>query len=156
MSASSGPADFPALVGKKLGPSAWFRITQAQVDRFADTTGDHQFIHVDRDRARRSPFGGTVAHGFLTLSLIPQLTAGLGVGADDVALAVNYGADRVRFLQPVRVGGRVRAYLEYLEAEEKRPGEWLVKYRVTVEIEDEAKPAMVADLLALYLVRKDK
>ena len=156
MSASSGPADFPALVGTKLGPSAWFRITQGQVDRFADTTGDQQFIHVDRERARRSPFGGTVAHGFLTLSLIPQLTAGLGVGADDVALAINYGADRVRFLQPVRVGSRVRAYLEYLEAEERRPGEWLVKYRVTVEIEDEAKPAMVADLLALYLVKKDE
>lgn len=125
------------------------------MDAFADTTGDRQFIHVDSERAARTPFGGTVAHGFLTLALVPGMTTDLGVSADDVLLAINYGADRIRFLQPVRVGSRIRAYLEYLAAEEKRAGEWLVKYRVTVEIEGESRPAMVADLLAMYIVNKD-
>lgn len=145
-------AGLPELVGSDLEPSAWMRITQERVDRFADATEDHQFIHVDPARAASTPFGGTVAHGFLTLSLLPHLTAGGGPEVDSLLMVINYGSDRVRFLEPVRVGDRVRVRQTILEAAMRRPGQWLVKTRATVDIEGREKPALIADLLTLYVV----
>ena len=145
-------ADLAGLAGRESDPSSWFEITQDRVDRFADATNDHQFIHVDPERAAQTPLGGTVAHGFLTLSLIPFLTAEVADSIEGLAMALNYGSDKVRFLQPVRVGSRVRARQKYLSVEEKRPGQWLVITRVTIEIEGEERPVLIADTLALYFL----
>jgi acyl dehydratase len=146
-------ADLAGLAGRELPPSSWFEITQERVDRFAQATNDHQFIHVDPQRAAQTPLGGTVAHGYLCLSLIPFLTAETADTVDGLAMALNYGCDRVRFLHPVRVGSRVRARQKYLKVEEKRPGQWLISNRVTIEIEGEERPALIADTLALYFIR---
>jgi acyl dehydratase len=145
-------SELPSRVGLELEPSSWLEISQARVDAFADATNDHQFIHVDPERAARTPFGGTIAHGFLTLSLLPCLTAETAPEIEGLALVVNYGADKLRFLQPVRVGSRIRARQQCLEASEKRPGQWLVRNLVTIEIENEAKPALVAETLTLFFV----
>jgi acyl dehydratase len=144
--------DLPALVGQEHGPSSWFDITQDRVNLFADATNDHQFIHVDEAQAAQTPFGGTIAHGFLTLSLIPFLTAEIAPAFEGLVMGINYGTDKVRFLQPVRVGSRVRARQKYLEVTEKNPGQWLIKSRVTVEIEGQAKPALVAETLAIFVI----
>jgi acyl dehydratase len=144
--------DLSSRVGQELEPSSWMEISQERVDRFADATNDHQFIHVDRERAAQSSFGGTIAHGFLTLSLLPFLTAEQAPEIEGLAMCINYGIDKLRFLQPVRVGSRIRARQQYLEASEKRPGQWLVRTLVTVEIENETKPALVAEILALFFV----
>ena len=141
-----------SLVGQEPGPSSWFEITQDRVNRFADATNDHQFIHVDLDQAARTPFGGTIAHGYLTLSLIPFLTAERSPAFEGLVMAINYGSDKVRFLQPVRVGSRVRSHQKYLEVLERSPGQWLIKTRVTIEIENEAKPALIAETLALFIL----
>ena len=146
-------SDLPALVGKEFGPSAWFGIDQARVEAFAEATCDHQFIHVDPERAAATPFGGTIAHGYLTLSLLPHLGAGSAPEIEGLAMALNYGLDRVRFIQPVRVGSRLRARQACLEVTQKQPGQWLVKYRVTVEIENQEKPALVAETLVLYILQ---
>ena len=143
----------PLLVGRTFGPSPWLKIDQERIDRFADATDDHQYIHVDPERAAATPFGRTIAHGFLTLSLIPRLTSSSGPVIEGLVMGINYGSDKVRFLQPVRSGSRIRASQECLEAVQKTSGQWLVKYRITVEIEDEAKPALVAETLVLYVVR---
>jgi acyl dehydratase len=145
--------DLPALVGQERGPSSWFDITQDRVNLFADATNDHQFIHVDEAQAAQTPFGGTIAHGFLTLSLIPFLTAEMAPAVEGLVMGINYGTDKVRFLQPVRVGSRVRARQKYLEVTEKNPGQWLIKSRVTVEIEGQAKPALVAETLAIFVIK---
>ncbi|RPH97373.1 MAG: MaoC family dehydratase [Lysobacterales bacterium] len=144
--------ELPSKVGQELEPSSWLEISQERVDRFADATDDHQFIHVDPERAARTPFGGTIAHGFLTLSLLPRLTAEKAPAIEGAVMGLNYGADKLRFMQPVRVGSRIRARQQYLEATEKRPGQWLLRMLVTVEIEHEAKPALVAETLAMFYV----
>ena len=136
-------------VGQDLGCSAWFELSQERINRFADVTEDHQFIHVDEERARHTPFGGTVAHGFLTLSMLTHLTEDCGLVPENVVMGVNYGCDKVRFLQPVRAGQRVRARVKPLSAIERGPGQHLIKSEITVEIEDEAKPALVAEWIAL-------
>jgi len=145
--------DLPALVGQEREPSSWFEITQDRVNRFADATNDHQFIHVDEAQAAQTPFGGTIAHGFLTLSLIPFLTAEKAPAFEGLVMGINYGTDKVRFLQPVRVGSRVRARQQYLEVTEKNPGQWLIKTLVTIEIEGQAKPALVAETLAIFVIK---
>jgi acyl dehydratase len=145
-------SELPVRVGHELEPSSWLEISQERVGRFADATNDHQFIHVDPERAARTPFGGTIAHGFLTLSLLPFLTAEKAPAIENLVMAINYGADKLRFVQPVRVGSRIRARQQYLEATEKRPGQWLLRTLVTVEIEHEAKPALVVETLALFFV----
>jgi len=145
-------AELPALVGKELGPSPWLEITQERVNQFADATGDHQFIHVDPTRAAATPFGGTIAHGFLTLSLIPMLTAPSAVQVEGLTMSVNYGSDKVRFLQPVRVGAHIRSRQQLLEVTSKGPGQYLLRFLVTIEIKESAKPALVAEALALYFV----
>jgi acyl dehydratase len=147
-------SDLPTLVGQESEPSAWFEITQDRVNLFADATNDHQFIHVDEARAARTPFGGTIAHGFLTLSLIPFLTAEKTPAIEGLVMGINYGTDKVRFLQPVRVGSRVRAHQKYLEVKEKNPGQWLIKTLVTIEIENQAKPALIAETLAIFVIQQ--
>ena len=141
-------------VGKEVGKSDWLEISQEQVNQFADTTHDHQFIHIDQARAEKeTPFGGTIAHGFLTLSLLSHLSVQADtVNIRDARMKINYGLDKVRFLNPVRVGKRIRARFELVSAEEKRTGQYLIKHRATVEIEGEDKPAMIADWLGLSIL----
>ena len=140
------------FVGQALGTSAWMTIDQDRIDAFAACTEDHQWIHVDRERAgRESPFGTTIAHGFLTLSLLPALRQNLGLMPEGVVVALNYGLDRVRFLTPVPAGARVRVHVVMREVTEKGPGRKLVKTENTVEIEGEEKPALVAETLALLI-----
>ena len=139
-------------IGKELGHSDWLTVDQERVDRFADCTGDHQFIHVDPERARETPFGGTIAHGFLSLSLMPMLMEGLMVTPAGTRMGVNYGLDSLWFIQPVRVGSRVRLALTLLDAYEKNPGQWLLKGRAVMEIEGAEKPAYVAETLALCIL----
>ena len=146
-------ADLPALPGLEIAPSSWFEISQERVNRFADATDDHQFIHVDPEKAAQTPFKGTIAHGYLTLSLVPFLTGENFPRIEGLLMGINYGSDKVRFLQPVRVGSRVRARQEILDATEKKAGQWLIKSRVTVEIENESKPALMAETLALFIVQ---
>ena len=153
MSGAVPASDLPSLVGTELGVSDWFEIDQDRVNAFADATLDHQFIHVDEAAAAATPFGGTIAHGFLTLSLLPLFLQDISPKVEGALFAMNYGTDKVRFLQPVKVGSRVRARNTLAAAEEKRPGQWLIKQAVTMEIEGEDKPAMVAELLAMIFVQ---
>lgn len=145
--------ELPALIGTELGVTDWLQIDQDRVNAFADATLDHQFIHVDPERAAATPFGGTIAHGFLTLSLLPFFLETASPQIEGTVMAINYGSDKVRFLQPVKVGSRVRARTTLAAAEEKRPGQWLVKQAITIDIEDEQKPALVAEMLMLYFVQ---
>ena len=146
------PADIPGLLGVDLDPSAWIEITQDRVNEYADATNDHQFIHVDLEEAKESPFGGTIAHGFLTLSLLTFLLSEHLVVPEDTAVTLNYGSDKVRFLKPVAVGQRIRAKQQLLEANEKKPGQWLMKMNVTIEIEAEETPALIAEILFMHIV----
>ena len=142
-----------SLIGSELGVSGWIRIEQARIDAFADTTEDHQFIHVDPGRAAQTPFGGTIAHGFLTLSLLPRFMADIGGGMEDAVMGLNYGFDKIRFLAPVKVNSRVRARAKLLDAQEKAPKQFLIKQEITVEIENESKPALVGEWLTMVMVR---
>jgi acyl dehydratase len=140
-------------VGRELPPSDWLTIDQERINAFADATLDHQFIHVDAARAATTSFGGTIAHGYLTMSLISYFAGQCGVRPDRSTMAINYGSDKVRFLQPVRVGGRIRARAMLQDVQEKGSGQILLKTRFTVEIEGEQKPAMVADILSLFIAQ---
>ena len=139
-------------IGEPLGVSEWFLIDQARVNDFADVTLDHQFLHVDPERARTTPFGGTIAHGFLTLSMIVHLCLSFIPKLTDTKLVVNYGFDKVRFSAPVRVGKRIRARAKLSGVEERKPGNVIVKVDVTIEIENEDKPALVAEWLSMHVV----
>ena len=141
------------LVGTELGKSDWFLIDQARIDKFADVTEDHQFIHVDPQRAASSPFGGTIAHGMLTLSMIVHLCEDFAPDIDGLQMVINYGFDKVRFAAPVKVGKRIRAVAKLIEAKE-RGGQLIVKTKVTIEIEGEQKPALVAEWLTMHVVGK--
>ena len=136
-------------VGEDLGPSDWLEVTQERVDAFADATGDHQWIHVDVDRASKGPFGGTIAHGYLTLSLIPRFAPEL-FEISTPGARLNYGVNRVRFPSPVRVGSRIRATARIVEVSDVPAGRQLLT-RYTVEIEGEPKPACVAETVVLLL-----
>lgn len=136
-------------LGSPIGVSPWIVVTQGDIDAFAAVTGDHQFIHVDPEAAAKTPFGGTIAHGFLTLSLLSQMAAGVMLLPETTRMVVNYGFDKVRFLAPVRSGKRVRGHFTLAGIEEKRPGEWQLIHSVTVEIEGEDKPALQADWIGL-------
>ena len=139
-------------VGKQLGRSAWLKIDQQRLNLFAEATGDFQFIHVDPEKAAKTPFGGTIAHGFLTLSLIPVLMEDILVLPQGLKMVVNYGLDSVRFIQPVKVDSQVRLKVDLAEVTEKKPGQWLLKAIATLEIEGEAKPAYIAESLSLCFV----
>ena len=144
--------DIRARLGEEVGISSWLTIDQARIDAFADATEDRQFIHVDPAAAAKTPFGGTIAHGFLSLSLLSRMGAEAMLVPDGVRMAINYGLDRVRFLAPVRSGARVRGRFSLDSLEEKAPGQLLMRHTVTVEIEGEDKPALTAVWLALMFV----
>lgn len=141
-----------ARVGEEVGVSDWILIDQASIDAFAEVTQDHQFIHVDPEAAVRTPFGGTVAHGFLTLSLLSRMAADAMLRPEQVKMGVNYGFEKVRFLAPVRSGKRVRGRFVLTRFEEKRPGQYQFVHNVTVEIEGEEKPALIADWIGMLFV----
>ena len=144
--------DMPGRVGQEV-VSDWVEVTQEMIDKFADATGDHQFIHVNPQMAAMTPFGGTIAHGFLTLSLMPLLSSKTEQPTiEGVKMGVNYGGNKVRFLQPVRSGKRVRGRFKLLSFEEKRPGQWQQTNEFTVEIEGEDKPAMIAEWISQIFV----
>ena len=145
-------ATISEFVGRELGVSDWIEIGQERIDQFAECTGDRQWIHVDRERAaKESPYGGTIAHGFLCLSLIAITQFDLGIASPDTGQVLNYGLDRVRFMAPVKAGARVRNRVELLTAETKGPGRVLIKTRNTIAIEGEDKPALVAELLTMLI-----
>ena len=136
-------------VGEVVGTSSWIEISQADIDTFAEVTGDRQFIHVDPEAAARTPFGGTIAHGFLTLSLLSRMADGAILVPDTSRMVVNYGFEKVRFIAPVRSGKRVRGHFTLAAVEEKKPGQWQFLHAVTVEIEGEDRPALQADWIGL-------
>lgn len=141
--------DLRALVGKELGVSGWHELGQTRVSEFAEVTEDFQFIHLDAERAAETPFGGTVAHGFLVVSMLSvMLYEALGE-IDDAGMSTNYGFDSLRFLAPVRTGSRIRARFVLGECTERKPGQWKLVLRTTVEIENQDTPALVADWVVL-------
>lgn len=145
-------ADMAALVGTDLGVSNWIEVDQTMIDLFAECTGDRQWIHIDVDRARReSPFGAPVAHGYLTLSLIPVMAYEIGAAPEGVAASINYGLDKVRFLTPVKVGSRIRLHAHLLSFERKGPGQYLMKQRQTIDIEGGDRPALIAETLTMLV-----
>jgi acyl dehydratase len=141
--------DIRARVGSEIGASDWIMVDQHRIDQFAETTEDRQFIHVDPEAAARTPFGGTIAHGFLSLSLLSRMAADVMQVPDTTRMAVNYGLDRVRFIAPVRSGSRVRGRFILDAVEDKAPGQLLLRHNVTVEIEGFDKPALTALWLGL-------
>ncbi|MZR61596.1 MaoC family dehydratase [Alcanivorax sp. DP30] len=147
-------ASLAEYVGKELGASEWFEINQDRINAFADATLDHQFIHVDPEQAKSTPFGSTIAHGYLTLSLLPYLQSTIDgfLMPKGMKMAMNYGFDKLRFMAPVKVGKRVRAVATLMDATEKREGQWLLKFAFNVEIEGEDKPALAAEWLLMYFV----
>jgi acyl dehydratase len=144
--------EIKSRIGDEVGVSTWIEVDQARIDAFADATEDGQFIHVDPEAAAQTPFGGTIAHGFLSLSLLSRMGAEAMLVPDCMKMAVNYGLERVRFLAPVRSRKRVRGRFTLDSVEEKVPGQILLKHQVTVEIEDEDKPALSATWLTLLFV----
>ena len=144
--------DIRSRVGDEVGVSSWLTVDQARIDAFADTTEDRQFIHVDPEAAAQTPFGGTVAHGFLSLSMLSRMAAEAMLIPDSVTMAVNYGLDRVRFIAPVKSGQRIRGRFVLDSIEEKAPGQLLLRHSVTVEIEGVDKPALTAQWLGLLFI----
>ncbi|MBT4518569.1 MAG: MaoC family dehydratase [Halieaceae bacterium] len=143
--------EMTSVVGTKFEPGEWLEITQDQINVFADCTEDHQFIHVDQEAAAKGPFGATIAHGFLTLSLLTKLVEGNGIYPEGIVMGLNYGFDKVRFLAPVRSGKRVRAHIEIAGVDQKDDNRFLVKQAITVEIEGEDKPALIAEWLSMVI-----
>ncbi len=143
--------EMTSAVGTKFEPSAWIEITQDRINNFADCTEDHQFIHVDEEAAAQTPFGSTIAHGLLTLSLLPKMIEGQGVIPENLVMGLNYGFDKVRFLAPVRVGKRVRGNIEVLSVDQKDDNRFLIKQGISVEIEGEETPALVAEWLNMMV-----
>lgn len=144
--------DIRARVGQEVGTSSWLAVEQARIDAFAEATEDRQFIHTDPTAAAQTPFGGTIAHGFLSLSLLSRMGAEAMLIPEGVRMAVNYGLDRVRFLAPVKSGKRVRGRFTLDSVEQKAPGQVLMRHTVTVEIEGEEKPALTAQWLGLIFI----
>ena len=143
------PAELAASVGKHLGHSEWMQVTQERIQLFADATDDHQWIHVDPARAAQGPFGAPIAHGYLTLSLVNRFLPEI-VEVRGISMGVNYGADRIRFPAPVKVGARIRGGAELVEAERTKDGGVQAKIRVTVEIEGGERPGCVVDTISRY------
>ena len=146
------PDELQSLIGHEVGVSKWFEITQARIDAFADATEDWQFIHVDPEAAKATPFGGTIAHGFLTLSLASAMSYDAVKPLEGVVMGVNYGFDKLRFLAPVPAGSKVRGRFKLLSAEDKGGGRWLLKHELTIEIDGAEKPALIAEWLGMQVV----
>lgn len=148
------PNQLQNFIGKEVGVTDWIEIDQQRINQFADATGDHQYIHIDPVRAAQTPFGSTIAHGFLTLSMMSMLSAkNGGVKLDNAVMGINYGLDKVRFINPVKVGQKIRARFQLVSAEEKKPKHYLMKHNVTVEIDGEEKPALIAEWLGMTVVK---
>jgi acyl dehydratase len=145
-------AEIRARIGEEVGVSSWLTVDQARIDAFAEATEDRQFIHVDPAAAAQTPFGGTIAHGFLSLSLLSRMGAEAMLLPEGLKVAINYGFDCVRFLAPVRSGARVRGRFKLDSVEEKAPGQLLMRHKVTVEIEGQDKPALTAEWLGLMII----
>tara|TARA_R110000824_G_scaffold256634_1_gene445659 strand:+ start:17032 stop:17484 length:453 start_codon:yes stop_codon:yes gene_type:complete len=146
------PSELESWKGKEVGVSDWIEVGQDRINTFADCTEDHQFIHIDEEKAKATPFGGTIAHGLLTLSLLPKLSAGTTLGLEGTVMGINYGFDKVRFLNPVRAGSKVRGRHTLDDAVEKQPGRWLLTYNVVVEIDGIETPALIATSLVMIVV----
>ncbi|NNC36199.1 MAG: MaoC family dehydratase [Acidimicrobiales bacterium] len=146
------PADLPNMVGTEVGLSDWVALEQERINTFADVTEDHQFIHINEEAAKMTPFGGTIAHGFLTLSMLSKFSEQAGIVLEGVKMGVNYGFDKVRFINPVPSGSKVRGRFVLKDAVEKNPGQFLLTYGVTVEIDGVDKPALVADWMGMQVV----
>ena len=147
------PEDLASFVGKSLEPSSWLLIDQDRINAFADATNDHQFIHVDPEKAE-PVFGSTIAHGFLSLSLVAGIpfSQEIGMVLEGTKMGLNYGLDKVRFLSPVPVNSEVRIHMKCLDITEKNPGQYLAKTEVTMEIKGVEKPAFVAETLSMFVV----
>lgn len=153
MSNVISPDQLQNYIGKEVGVTDWLEIDQKRINQFAEATGDHQYIHVDPQRAAQTPFGSTIAHGFLTLSLMSMLSAkNGGIKLDSAVMGINYGLDKVRFITPVKVGKRIRARFQLVSAEEKKPKHYLMKHNVTIDIDGEDKPALIAEWLGMTVV----
>ena len=147
------PQEVAEKVGQQIGTSEWVEMSQERINLFADATGDHQFIHIDEEKAKMTPFGGTIAHGFLTLSMIPYLSANSDLPkVDGVKMGVNYGGNKTRFISPVKSGKRIRGHWKLLELVEKRPGQWQQTHEITIEIEGEDKPALITEWIMQFFV----
>jgi len=148
------PAELADHLGREVGVTDWFQVNQDRINRFAEATEDFQYIHIDPERAAQTPFGATIAHGFLTLSLLSMFSNNSGgIKLQGAVMGINYGLDKVRFINPVRVGSNIRARFTLLEASEKQPGRYLLKHAVTVEIEGEEKPALIAEWLGMTVIQ---
>jgi acyl dehydratase len=144
--------DFKNSAGTELGPSDWLLIDQERINRFAEATDDHQFIHVDPEKAAATSFGSTIAHGFLSLSILPSLLAQIMPMPEGIVMGINYGTDKVRFSLPVNVDSRVRARARIEKVNARSGGQFMVKTNVRLEIEGRKRPAVIADFLSLYVV----
>jgi acyl dehydratase len=142
-------AEYRSRIGTEIGVSDWILVDQARIDAFADATGDHQFIHVDPVAAAKTPFGSTIAHGFLTLSLIPAMTYGSVASVEGAKMGVNYGLNKLRFMAPVKSGKHVRARFTLVAVDNRPDGSIQTTVSVTVEIEGETKPALIAETISL-------
>jgi len=150
----TNPEGLYELVDQPLPATEWFRLTQDRVNTFAEATMDHQFIHVDEERAKNTPFGGTIGHGFLTLSLITYFASQYSPEVKNVAMMLNYGCDNVRFLAPVKVGASIRARATITEVSEKSPGRFLLTTHVSIDIEGQDKPALVGEMLGMVVFQE--
>ena len=146
------PEEISSYIGSVTGVSDWILMDQERINVFADVTEDHQFIHIDPEAAKATPFGGTIAHGFLTLSMLSRFAANCVLVTDGIKMGVNYGFDKVRFMNPVKSGKRIRGQFTLMSAENKVSGQWSFKYAVKVEIEGEEKPALVAEWLTMQFI----
>jgi len=144
--------DFKNAAGVELGPSDWMLIDQERINRFAAATDDYQYIHVDPERAAATTFGSTIAHGFLSLSILPHLLSQITPIPNGIVMGINYGTDKVRFSLPVNVNSRVRARAKIEKVSARPGGQFMVKTRVTLEIEGRKRPALVAEILSLYVI----
>ena len=155
MDPSAATEKLRTLIGQEVGMSDWFLIDQNRINQFAECTEDHQWIHVDVERAARGLFGRTIAHGFLTLALIPAMSKCIQLPFDDtkVQMSINYGVNKVRFINPVPVDSKVRSRIVLANVEEKSPGRILLTYRHTIEIENQDKPACITETLGLIVLK---
>ncbi|TWX68087.1 MaoC family dehydratase [Colwellia demingiae] len=146
-------SEIQSIVGKPLESTDWFTVTQKQINQFSDCTLDHQFIHVDVEKAQKTPFGSTITHGFLSLSMLSYFAESFAVTVDTIIMSINYGFDKVRFINPVKVNSRIRCHAKTIEIIEKKPGQLIFKTEVTIEIEGEDKPALTALWLSMQIVK---
>ncbi|SUZ85458.1 uncharacterized protein METZ01_LOCUS38312 [marine metagenome] len=139
-------------IGEEVGISEWLLVDQERINQFAEATGDHQYIHVDAERAAQTPFGTTIAHGFLTMSLMVLMGYEGSTKLKNSVMGINYGFDKLRFINPVKVNSKIRGRFRLISAEEKNTNQWLLKHNITVEIAGEEKPALVAEWLGMTVV----